>query len=68
MCSWLAGVPAVKDYQKQLERLRADAAECRLISDLATDPGKRQLFDRLAIHLSNLADQVEQAMLQTKPE
>ena len=60
-------MPAVKDYQKQLERLRADAAECRLISDLATDPAKRDLFDRLALHLSTLADQVEEALLHWKP-
>ncbi|WP_354067042.1 hypothetical protein [Bradyrhizobium sp. OAE829] len=57
----------MKDYQKQLERLRADAAECRLISDLATDPAKRDLFDRLALHLSTLADQVEEALLHWKP-
>jgi hypothetical protein len=60
-------VPAVKDYQKQLEKLRAEAAECRLISDLATDPKKREMFDRLALHLTTLADQVEEAMLHWKP-
>ncbi len=62
--SWLAGVPVVKDYQKQLEKLRTDAAECKLISDLATDPAKRELFDRLALHLTTLADQVELAMIE----
>jgi hypothetical protein len=70
MPSWLAGVPAVKDYQKHLEKLRTDAAECRLICDLATDPAKRELFDRLALHLTSLADQVEFAMIEagkTKP-
>jgi hypothetical protein len=51
------------DYQKHLEKLRADAAECRLICDLAADPAKRELFDRLAAHLTSLADQVELAML-----
>ena len=44
-----------------------DAVECRLISDLATDPAKRELFDRLALHLTSPADQVEQAMLHRKP-
>jgi hypothetical protein len=29
---------------------------------LATDKAKRELFDRLALHLTTLADQVEQAM------
>jgi hypothetical protein len=59
----------VKDYQKQLEKLRTDAAECRLICDLATDSKKREMFDRLAVHLNSLADQVELAMLGTsKPK
>jgi hypothetical protein len=55
---------AMKDYQTHLEKLRTDAAECRLICDLATNPAKRELFDRLAVHLSSLADQVELAMLE----
>ena len=55
------------DYQARLEKLRTDAAECRLICDLATDPQKREMFDRLALHLTTLADQVEQAMLDRKP-
>jgi hypothetical protein len=46
-----------------LEKLRTDAAECRLIGDLATDPAKRDLFERLAQHLTTLADQVELAMI-----
>ena len=54
----------MKDYQKQLEKLRTDAAECRLICDLATDQKKRELFDRLALHLTTLADQVELAMIE----
>ena len=57
----------MKDYQIQIEKLRRDAAECKLISDLATDKQKRALFDRLAAHLSSLADQVEREMLSVKP-
>ena len=56
----------MKDYQTYLEKLRADAAECALIRDLATDPAKREVFDRLSMHLISLAAQVEQAMLQRK--
>jgi hypothetical protein len=56
----------VKDYQTQLEKLRTDAAECALIRDLATDKAKREMFDRLASHLTVLADQVEMAMLERK--
>lgn len=54
----------MKDYQSQLEKLRNDAAECALIRDLATDKAKREMFDRIASHLTVLADQVEQAMLE----
>jgi hypothetical protein len=53
----------MKDYQAQLEKLRKEAAECALIRDLATDKAKREMFDRLASHLTVLADQVEMAML-----
>jgi hypothetical protein len=56
----------MKDYHAQIEKLRKDAAECALIRDLATDKSKRDLFDRLATHLSNLADQVEAAVLERK--
>jgi hypothetical protein len=38
-----------KDYQKHLEKLRADAAECVLIGDQATNPKKQELFDVPAI-------------------
>jgi hypothetical protein len=53
----------MKDYLAQLEKLRTDAAECARIRDLATDTAKRELFDRLASHLTVLADQVEREML-----
>ncbi|WP_027535150.1 hypothetical protein [Bradyrhizobium sp. WSM3983] len=52
----------MKDYQAQVEKLRRDAAECALIRDLATDKAKRDLFGRLASHLTGLAEQVEMAM------
>jgi len=54
----------MQDYQKHLEKLRTDAVECRLICDLTTDSKKRELFDRLALHLTTLADQVELAMIE----
>lgn len=54
----------MKDYQLQIEKLRKDAAECALIRDAATDIPKREMFDRLASHLTVLADQVELAMLE----
>ena len=59
----------MKDYQTYLEKLRTDAAECRLICDLATDPAKREAFDRMALHLTALADEVELAMIEApKPK
>lgn len=48
-----------------LEKLLRDAAECELIRDLATDLKKRELFDRLAAHLSVLASEVERTMLES---
>ena len=54
----------MKDYRASLEKLRVEAADCRLICDLATDPNKRELFDRLALHLTSLADQVKLAMIE----
>ena len=53
----------MRDYQAHAEKLRKDAAECALIRDLATDMAKCELFDRLASHLSVLADQVEMELL-----
>lgn len=58
----------MQDYQTHLEKLRKDAAECARIRDLATDKAKREVFDRLAAHLTILADQVEQAMIHWKPQ
>jgi hypothetical protein len=52
----------MKDMEAHLEKLRADAAECALIRDLATDPQKRALFTRLAKHLATLASEVEAAI------
>jgi hypothetical protein len=49
----------MRDIQAYMEKLRTDAAECALISDLATDVPKRELFSRLAEHLSLLASIVE---------
>jgi hypothetical protein len=52
----------MQDMTAHLEKLRADAAECALIRDLATDLKKRELFTRLAEHLGILAGEVEAAI------
>jgi len=52
----------MKDYQTSVEHLRKEAAETKLIADLATDKAKRATFAKLADHLNALADEVERAM------
>jgi len=52
----------MKDYRVSIEKLRTDAAEAALIRNLATDPTKREMFNRLHEHLNRLADEVERAM------
>jgi len=49
----------LQDMKVHLEKLLRDSAECKLISDLATEKSKRDLFARLADHLKILADEVE---------
>jgi hypothetical protein len=61
------GTPTVRDYQASIEKLRRDAAEAVLIRDLATNPTKREMFDRLYQHLILLADEVERATKSGKP-
>jgi hypothetical protein len=49
----------MKDIQKQLEKLRREAAECLVLSNLAKDPEKQQLFARVAEHITGLASAVQ---------
>jgi hypothetical protein len=49
----------MKDMQTHLEMLRKEAAECLVLSNLATDPEKRQVFARLAEHITGLASAVQ---------
>ena len=52
----------MQDYLASIEKLRRGAAEAALTRDLAIDPAKREMFDRLSQHLNRLADEVEKAM------
>ena len=52
----------MEDMTARLVKLRDDAEDCALISRLANDRKKRELFARLADHLSGLADEVERAI------
>ena len=56
----------MQDVQARLEKLRSEAAECRLISDLATDKKKRELFSRLADHLDVLTTEIANAVIAQK--
>jgi hypothetical protein len=57
----------MKDMMARLEKLRKDAAECELIRNLAVDRTKREMFGRLAIHLTMLAEELERAIAATAP-
>ncbi len=50
------------DMHAALKKLRADAADAAVIRDAATDSVKRELFDRLSVHLATLATEVERAI------
>jgi len=52
----------MKDLKEKLEKLRVDAADCELISNLATDYAKRALFARLSRQLRDMAAEVEAAI------
>jgi hypothetical protein len=49
----------MQDLKAHQEKLRCDAEECAFISQLATDSSKRELFARLADHLTVLVSEVE---------
>ena len=56
----------MQDMRAHLEKLRSDAVDCQIISDLATLPQKRELFAKLAAHHRKLADEVERAINEAK--
>jgi len=49
----------MKDHLERIEKLRLDADDCELISKLATDPAKRELFARLAVQLRLMVSDLE---------
>jgi hypothetical protein len=48
----------MQDMRAHLEKLLNEAEECSLISKVATDKQKRELFAKLSEHLKLLADHV----------
>ena len=63
-----SGRRIINERHGHLEKLRRDAAECAIIRDLATDPKKRELFTKLAEHMSVLASEVERAIAKDTEE
>ncbi len=53
----------MSDVQRVLEKLRSEVAECLVVSNVATDPEKRQLFARVAEHISGLASAVQKELV-----
>ena len=49
----------MKDIQTHLEKLRSEAAECLVASNLTTDPEKRQLFASVVEQIPELASAVQ---------
>jgi hypothetical protein len=56
------------DMLAHLEKLRVDAKEARRVSEHATDQTKRELFARLADHLTVLAAELERAIKDASTE
>jgi hypothetical protein len=52
----------IQDLQAHVEKLLRDAAECKLISDLATAHEKRGLLGRIAEHYEMLAAEIQRAI------
>jgi hypothetical protein len=56
----------MRDMQAQLDKLRSQVAECEMVRDLAIEPKKRELFDRLAEHHKVLVAEIERAIAESK--
>lgn len=52
----------MKDMQKHRDILLREAKECQLVSDLATDTAKQELFAKLAEHHRALAAELDRAI------
>jgi hypothetical protein len=52
----------MQDLKEQRERFLVNAADCELIAHLATDPTKRVRFERLAVKLRKMAEDLKQEL------
>ena len=55
------------DFEAKLERFETLAAECDLISKLAADAAKRELYLRLGQHYHELADDMRTVIATSTP-
>jgi len=49
----------MKDVMQRIEKLRTDAEDCNIISKLATNPAKREVFRKLTEEYHKLAQELE---------
>jgi hypothetical protein len=49
----------MKDMRAQIDKLRKDGAECKALRELTREPKKRAFFERLSLHLNDLASMME---------
>jgi hypothetical protein len=54
-----AKILRMKELQAKLERLLAEAQDCDLIGNLATDQAKRATFRRMAAQFREMAEQLK---------
>jgi hypothetical protein len=52
----------MQDMQASAEKLRAEADYAEQIARSATDPQKRELYERLAVHFRKLAGEIEKVI------
>jgi hypothetical protein len=52
----------MQDMKASVEKLRAEAENADQIAKSATAVQKRQLYERLAVHFRQLADEIEKVM------
>jgi len=57
----------MQDMKASAEKLRAEADYAEQIARSATDSQKRELYERLAAHFRQLADEIERVMV-NRPE
>jgi hypothetical protein len=57
----------MKDFQNQREKLLKEAADCELISNLASDGEKREVFSKLAQTYREIASRLAEEMEKRQP-